>query len=34
LRSVTFWAVGLLGLLGIIYYLFVHRQMQAQARKK
>jgi membrane protein DedA with SNARE-associated domain len=34
LRSVTFWAVGLLGLLGIIYYLFVHRQMRAQAQKK
>jgi len=29
LRSITFWAAGLLGLLGVIYYFFVHRHMQA-----
>jgi membrane protein DedA with SNARE-associated domain len=29
LHSITLWAVGLLGLLGVIYYLFVHRHMQA-----
>jgi len=32
LRSITIWAVGLLGIIGIIYYLFVHRQMQAQKK--
>jgi hypothetical protein len=29
LHSITLWAVGLLGLLGVVYYFFVHRQMQA-----
>jgi membrane protein DedA with SNARE-associated domain len=29
LHSITLWALGLLGLLGVIYYLFVHRHMQA-----
>jgi len=29
LHSITIWAVGLLGLLGVIYYLFVHRHMRA-----
>ena len=29
LRAITFWAAGLLAVLGVIYYLFVHRQMKA-----
>ena len=29
LHAITFWAVGLLAVLGVIYYFFVHRQMQA-----
>ena len=29
LHAITFWCVGLLAVLGVIYYLFVHRQMQA-----
>ncbi|WP_415907903.1 DedA family protein [Oleiharenicola sp. Vm1] len=28
LRSVTIWAVGVLGALGFMYWFFVHRQMQ------
>ena len=29
LHSLTLWAAGLLAVLGVIYYFFVHRQMQA-----
>lgn len=29
LKSITVWVVGILGVLGVIYWLFVHRQMQA-----
>lgn len=29
LHSITIWAVAILGVLGVVYYLFVHRQMQA-----
>ena len=29
LHSITLWAIGLLALLAVMYYLFVHRQMQA-----
>jgi membrane protein DedA with SNARE-associated domain len=29
LHSITFWVIGLLAVLGVIYYFFVHRQMQA-----
>lgn len=29
LHAITFWAVGLLAVLGVVYYFFVHRQMQA-----
>ncbi len=29
LHSITYWAVGILAVLGVIYYFFVHRQMQA-----
>ena len=29
LHSITIWVVGLLAVLGVIYYFFVHRQMQA-----
>lgn len=29
LHSITIWVVGLLAVLGMIYYFFVHRQMQA-----
>jgi len=32
LHSITLWGVGVLAVLGVIYYFFVHRQMQA-ARK-
>jgi membrane protein DedA with SNARE-associated domain len=32
LHSLTLWAAGALAVLGVVYYLFVHRQMQA-ARK-
>jgi membrane protein DedA with SNARE-associated domain len=28
LRSVTIWAVGILGALGVMYWFFVHRQMR------
>ena len=30
LRSVTIWAAGLLGALGVVYYFFVHRHMRAR----
>ena len=29
LHSITLWGVGVLAVLGVIYYFFVHRQMQA-----
>ncbi len=29
LHSITFWAVGILAVVGAIYYFFVHRHMQA-----
>jgi len=29
LHSITLWAIGLLALLAVMYYLFVHRQMRA-----
>jgi membrane protein DedA with SNARE-associated domain len=29
LHAITLWAVGVLAVLGVIYYFFVHRQMQA-----
>ena len=29
LHSITLWAAGLLAVLGVIYYFFVHRHMQA-----
>ena len=29
LHAITLWAVGVLAVLGVVYYLFVHRQMQA-----
>ena len=32
LRSLTLWAVGILAVLGIAYWLFVHRQMKADKR--
>ena len=32
LRSITLWAAGLLGLLGVIYYFFVLRLMQAEKK--
>jgi len=32
LHSITLWVVGLLAVLGVIYYLFVHRQMQAEKK--
>lgn len=32
LHSITLWAVAILGVLGIVYYLFVHRQMQAEKK--
>jgi membrane protein DedA with SNARE-associated domain len=32
LRAITLWAVGGLGLLGAIYYFFVHRHMQAEKK--
>ena len=32
LRAITLWAAGLLGLLGAVYYLFVHRHMQAEKK--
>lgn len=28
LRSITIWAVGILGVLGVMYWFFVHRHMQ------
>jgi membrane protein DedA with SNARE-associated domain len=32
LHAITLWAVGLLGVLGVLYYLFVHRHMQAEKK--
>lgn len=32
LHAITLWAVGLLAVLGIIYFLFVHRQMHAEKK--
>ncbi len=32
LRAITLWAAGLLGLLGAVYYLFVHRHMQSEKK--
>lgn len=32
LRAITLWSVGILGLLGTIYYFFVHRHMQAEKK--
>jgi membrane protein DedA with SNARE-associated domain len=32
LHAITLWAVGLLGLLGAVYYFFVHRHMQAEKK--
>jgi membrane protein DedA with SNARE-associated domain len=32
LRAITIWAVGVLGLLGAIYWFFVHRHMQAEKK--
>ncbi len=32
LRSVTLWAVAILGVLGVIYWFFVHRHMQAEKK--
>lgn len=32
LHSITLWAVAILGVLGIVYYLFVHRQMQVEKK--
>ena len=32
LRAITLWAAGVLGVLGAIYYLFVHRHMQAEKK--
>jgi membrane protein DedA with SNARE-associated domain len=32
LRAVTLWAVGLLTVLGVIYYFFVHRHMWAEKK--
>ncbi len=32
LHSITLWAVGLLGVLAVVYYLFVHRQMQSDKK--
>jgi membrane protein DedA with SNARE-associated domain len=32
LRAVTMWAVGILAVLGIIYWFFVHRHMRADKR--
>ena len=32
LRAITLWAAGLLGVLGVVYYLFVHRHMQAEKK--
>jgi len=32
LRALTFWAVGGLGALGVIYWFFVHRHMQAEKK--
>jgi len=32
LRAITIWAAGLLGLLGAIYWFFVHRHMQAEKK--
>lgn len=29
LKSITVWVAGILGVLGVIYWFFVHRQMQA-----
>jgi membrane protein DedA with SNARE-associated domain len=32
LYAVTLWVAGLLGVLGVVYYLFVHRHMQAEKK--
>ena len=32
LHAITLWAAGLLGVLGVVYYLFVHRHMQAEKK--
>ncbi len=32
LRSITLWAAGVLGVLGVIYWFFVHRHMQAEKK--
>jgi membrane protein DedA with SNARE-associated domain len=31
-RSITFWAAGILAVLGVVYYFFVHRHMQAERK--
>jgi membrane protein DedA with SNARE-associated domain len=31
MHAITLWAVGILAVLGVIYYFFVHRHMQAKA---
>jgi membrane protein DedA with SNARE-associated domain len=32
LRSITLWSIGVLGLLGVIYWFFVHRHMRAEKK--
>lgn len=32
LRAITVWAVGILAVLGVIYWFFVHRHMQAEKK--
>ncbi len=32
LHAITLWAIGVLGVLGTVYYLFVHRHMQAEKK--
>jgi membrane protein DedA with SNARE-associated domain len=32
LHSITYWAAGILAVLGVVYYFFVHRHMQAEKK--
>ena len=32
LHAIKFWAIGILAVLGVIYYFFVHRHMQAEKK--